>query len=328
MAMGALARIGGLRGDVAGVAMRSMASKLVAPTRDGNAALNAAGITHSDFVKMPDRLSTEALEGQFRLNMGKGFTPAIRKEIEAINSNKELIADRGKYTEAVTEAVSPILGRSKNGKVRASDAKVAAKAAGQFHKLSATEVDVEGLMRAAFEKKMSLAQLNAWLTDKHGGKAAINPETVGRVQADLRQDRQGRPGQGVRQAQGRRADGGHRRLVREPQGVDRELLSLGRPRQPGLLKFGMDALGNGIDQFSKLPLAAQQIVSFGAGRSAAAVALRGVYVLTKTLLGLGGAAALASRARPRRLGGGTHPHPALGPRGSGRGAWRRAARAR
>ncbi|WP_298959010.1 phage tail tape measure protein [uncultured Methylobacterium sp.] len=296
MAMGALARIGGLRGDVAGVAMRSMASKLVAPTRDGIAALNAAGIKHSDYVKMPDRLSTEALEGQFRLNMGKGFTPAIRKKIEAINSNKELIADRGKYTEAVTEAVSPILGRSKNGKVRASDAKVAAKAAGQFHKLSATEVDVEGLIRAAFEKKMSLAQLNAWLTDKHGGKAAITQKQWDEFKPIF--DKIVKAGQDKEFAK-RKADelmagiGGSFENLKGS--IENFYLSVGLANQ-GLLKFGMDALGNGIDQFSKLPLAAQQIVSLGAGAAAAAVALRGAYVLTRTLLGLGGAAALGKSA--------------------------------
>ncbi|WP_449255198.1 phage tail tape measure protein, partial [Bosea sp. (in: a-proteobacteria)] len=70
MAIAALARRGGLRGDEAGVFMRSTASKIAAPTKDGLAALNAAGIRYSDYVRMPSRLSMDGLQGQFRNDMG------------------------------------------------------------------------------------------------------------------------------------------------------------------------------------------------------------------------------------------------------------------
>ena len=78
LSLGALARRGGLRGDEAGVFMRATAAKLVSPTTKGIAALNAAGINHSDYVKMPDRLSTDLLENQFRTSTGKSFTPEVR----------------------------------------------------------------------------------------------------------------------------------------------------------------------------------------------------------------------------------------------------------
>jgi hypothetical protein len=51
MAIAALARRGGLRGDEAGVFMRATAGKLASPTKGGLTAMNSAGIRYSDFVK-------------------------------------------------------------------------------------------------------------------------------------------------------------------------------------------------------------------------------------------------------------------------------------
>ncbi|GJD78026.1 hypothetical protein NBEOAGPD_1238 [Methylobacterium gregans] len=293
MTLGALARRGGLRGDVAGVAVRSMASKIVAPTRDGIAALNAAGIKHSDYVKMPDRLSTEALEGQFQNTMGKGFTPAIRKRIEAINTDKALIADRGKYVEAVTDAVSPMLGKTKKGTVRASDAKVAAKAAGAYYKVAGASVDAEGLLDAAMSKNMTLPQLNAWLTDKHGGKGAITQKQWDEFKAAREQIKGAADDPDWAKKKADEVFAGLGGAVENLKGSFENLILTIGNANAGLIKWSADGLGSILDGFSKLPEVAQQALSLSGVVAATVAGAWGTLKLLKTAVGLAGGAGAA-----------------------------------
>lgn len=304
LALGALARRGGLRGDEAGVAMRSMAGKIVSPTDKGLAALNSAGVKYSDFVHMPDRLSTDALEGQFRNKLGKGFTPAIRKKLDAINGNKAIIGDSGKYAQAVVSAVGDILGKTKAGVVRASDAKKAAKATTDFHKLSAKSVDAEGLLDAAMKSNMTLPQLNAWLTDKHGGKGAITQRQWDEFKAS--REAIGHAAEDPDWAK-KKADevfAGLGGAVENLKGSFENLvLTIGTANE-GLIKWSADALGNGLDSFSKLSPGTQQGLSLGAGAGLTAAGSWGSLVLMKRLLGLGGGASgAAGAAGAAELGG-------------------------
>ncbi|CAH1649813.1 phage tail tape measure protein [Chelatococcus asaccharovorans] len=173
MSIGALARRGGLRGDEAGVFMRATASKLVAPTKKGLAALNAAGINYSDYVRMPDQLDPDRLEGQFRQNMGVGLRDDTKERLQKVLSNKDILGDRGRFIEEVTGAVEQQFPKTKKGTMRPADRMNIAKVADTFYKLSAQSVDAEGLLNAVMNSNMTLAQLNAFLTDKHGGKGAI-----------------------------------------------------------------------------------------------------------------------------------------------------------
>lgn len=173
MTVAALARRGGLRGDVAGVFMRTAASKLVAPTKKGLTALNSAGINYSDFVHMPDRLDVNRLEGQFGMDTGTKFTPRVRAQLEKALADKGVIGDRAKFTQTVTDIVAEQFPKTKKGKISAADRQKIAKSAGAFYKTSAASVDAQGLLDRIMMSDMSLAQLNAFFTDKHGGKFAI-----------------------------------------------------------------------------------------------------------------------------------------------------------
>lgn len=173
MAIAALARRGGLRGDVAGVFMRTTASKLVAPTKKGITALNAAGIDYNKFVRMPDSLSVDKLESHFGNEMGTAFTPEVRARLAAALADKATVGNRSTFTEAVTSIVAEQFPKTKKGEISAADRQKIAKAAGGFHKVSAASVDAEGLLDKVMASDMTLAQLNAFLTDKHGGKGAI-----------------------------------------------------------------------------------------------------------------------------------------------------------
>lgn len=296
MTLGALARRGGLRGDEAGVAMRSWASKIVAPTNDGLAALNAAGIRHRDYVRMPDKLSTDALEGQFQLKMGKSFTPEIRSKLDTINADKQLIADRERYTAAVTEAVSPILGKDKKGTVRASDSAKAAKAIGKFHTLSAQSVDAEGLLDAAMSKGMTLPQLNAWLTDKHGGKGSITQRQWDEFKSSREQIKNAGDDPNFAKEKADKVMAGLGGSLENLKGsIENAILQAGTSLAPAI-KASADTLGAGTDLFSKMPIGVQAGTTLNAGVGAAAAGSWGTIALLRRMLGLGGGATAVGAA--------------------------------
>ena len=287
MSLGALAKRGGLRGDEAGTFIKTSAGKLVSPTKKGQAAWNAAGVNHSRFVKMPDRLSTDALEGQFRLDVGKGFTPGIRKRLDAINADKTLIADQGRYIEAVTSAVEPILGKKKNGQVRASDRQVAAKAAGNYHKVAAQSVDVEGLLDALMKANPTLAQLNAIFTGAHGGKAAITQRQWDEFRASRESIAKAGDDPEFAARKAKEIMDGLGGSIENLKGSwENMVLTIGTAND-GLIKFTADGLDNLIDTFSKADRTTQQAISLGAGAAALAGGAYGAFNLTKTLLGFG-----------------------------------------
>ncbi|MGX9981980.1 phage tail tape measure protein [Methylobacterium fujisawaense] len=288
MSLGALARRGGLRGDEAGVFIRSAAAHLVSPTSKGLAALNAVGLNFSDYVTKPTALSTSALEGAYRMKMGKEFTPEIRRRLDAINANKDLLADQGRYTAAVVGATSGILGRDKKGRVRASDAKTAAKTVGDFYKVSQGDVDVERLLDDAMSRKMTLAQLNALLTDKHGGKGAITQRQWDEFKIAREEIKKSGDDPDFAKKKADYVYAGVGGSVENLKGSFENLvLQIGRANE-GLIKWTADLAGNALDLFSGLSKEQQQALSLGGGAAAMGTGAFGVYKLTKNLLGFGG----------------------------------------
>lgn len=288
MSLGALARRGGLRGDEAGVFIRSAASHLVSPTSKGMAALNAIGLNFSDYVTKPQTLSTSALEGAYRMKMGKEFTPEIRKRLDAINADKDLMSDQGRYTAAVVKATAGILGRDKKGKLRASDARTAAKTVGEFYKVSQGDVDVERLLDDAMSKKMTLAQLNALLTDKHGGKGAITQRQWEEFKIAREEIKKAGDDPNLAKTKADYVYAGVGGSVENLKGSFENLvLQIGMANQ-GLIKWTADLAGNGIDLFSSLSKEQQQALSLGGGAAALGGGAYGAYKLTKNLLGFGG----------------------------------------
>lgn len=288
MSLGALARRGGLRGDEAGVFIRSVASHLVSPTNKGMAALNAVGLNFSDYVTKPQSLSTSSLEGAFRLKMGKEFTPAIRRRLDAINADQALIADQGRYTAAVVQATGGILGKDKKGKVRASDARTAAKTVGEFYKVSQGDVDVERLLDDAMSRKMTLAQLNALLTDKHGGKGAITQRQWDEFKVAREEIKKSGDDPDFAKKKADYVFAGVGGSVENLKGSFENLILQIGNANAGLIKWTADLAGNGIDLFSSLSKEQQQALSLGGGAAALGGGAYGAYKLTKSLLGFGG----------------------------------------
>jgi len=294
MSIAAVARRAGLRGDEAGTFMRSTASKLVAPTKDGLAALNAAGINHNDFVKMPSKLDVNGLQGQFRNGMGLEFTPQTRANLEKVLADKGLIGDKGKFTTAVTEAVEGQMGKTKKGTMKPADRVNVAKAAGKFHQMSAESVDAEGLLDAVMQSKMTLAQLNAFLTNKHGGKGAITAAQRDEYVASRKAlgDSGNDPDFAKKKADAIMAGVGGS-FEQAKGAIDNFVLSVGEANK-GLIKFGLDGFSNVLGSFEKLSTGGQQAATAMIAAGAATAALYG----GSKLLGLvtGGAALAGSAA--------------------------------
>ncbi len=314
MSIAAVARRAGLRGDEAGTFMRSTASKLVAPTKDGLAALNAAGIDHNKFVRMPGKLDVNGLQGQFRNGMGLEFTPQTRANLEKILADKGLIGDRGKFTTAVTGAVEGQMSKTKKGTMKPADRVNVAKAAGKFHQMSSESVDAEGLLDAVMQSKMTLAQLNAFLTNKHGGKGAIT--AAQREEYVASRKSLGGAGDDPDFAK-KKADAimaGVGGSFEQAKGaIEQFVLSVGRANE-GLIKFGADKFSDALGLFDKLPDGGKQALSLGAGAAALYGGAKGAMKLSGLITGgaaLGASAAAldasaaALAAAAVKLGGGS-----------------------
>ncbi|WP_371332187.1 phage tail tape measure protein [Bosea sp. BIWAKO-01] len=300
MSIAAVARRASLRGDEAGTFMRSTASKLVAPTKDGLAALNAAGIDHNKFVRMPSALDVNGLQGQFRNGMGLNFTPETRANLEKVLADRSLIGDRGKFTTAVTEAIEGQMPKTKKGTMKPADRVNVAKAAGKFHQMSAESVDAEGLLDAVMQSKMTLAQLNDFLTNKHGGKGAIT--AAQREEYVASRKGLNKTGDDPNFAKNK-ADsimagvGGSYEQAKGA--IDNFVLSIGEANK-GLIKFGPDGFSTVLDSFGKLSTEGQQaataVAAAGAAYGAGVGALKLSGVLTGGAALSGSAAALDASA--------------------------------
>lgn len=308
MSLAALARRGGLRGDEAGVFVRAASSKLVSPTKKGMTALNAAGINYSDFVTT-GALDPSRLEGQFKQDLGIGFTPEVREKLKGILSDPTITGDKGAFTQAVTEAVSGLFTPKADGTLRASDRQKIAKTAGSFQTVSAESIDAQGLLDRIMESPMSLAQLNAFFTDKHGGKGSITQRQRDEYLAARKELK--KTGDDPDFAK-RKADeimgglGGS--LERLKGSVENLTLAIGQAWE-STLKPVFDGFGNVLDWLSNLPkeavMAGSATAAVGTvwGASAIAGKLMSGFGLSGSAVALDAAAANLTAAAAR-LGGG------------------------
>ncbi|WEK50302.1 MAG: phage tail tape measure protein [Candidatus Kaistia colombiensis] len=165
----ALMKRANIPGKEAGVAMRTASAKLVSPTKKGLDALYSMGIDYSDFAK-GGPIDAGNVEKAFRGNFGKSLTPEGRKALAAALENDDIMGDQSSFIEAFTVAAEGSFDKKKDGSLKAADANKIAKFAQTYWKNSVDSVDTEGLLRAIMAANPSLAQLNAFFTDKHGGK--------------------------------------------------------------------------------------------------------------------------------------------------------------
>lgn len=300
-ALGVGLRRSGFKGDVAGVALRSFAAKLVSPTNKGLAALDSMGINFDNYTSAPEKMTTKAVASAMQRNFGKSISEATAGAIEEILDNPEMLSDRSAFTAAMTEAVSPEFG----DKMGAKDRNAVAKMFGQYYKLAVGSVNTEALLNAILAADPSLAQLNAFFTDKHGGKAGVLAANLGQVAED-------------RKLLGEVPDNYGSEIASEIMGglggsferlkgsVENVTLAMGEANAKWL-SYTFEGVGNTIDAFSNLSAPVRQAatalgaVAAGAGFFWGSMKLIGTFfggggALTGSALALDGSAAALTRA--------------------------------
>lgn len=310
-ALGAVARRGGLRGDEAGVFMRSAASKLVAPTKKGREALITAGIDFDKYTKMPGGMSVENLEKFSKERFGKGFDDSQKGRIADLMENGDVVGNREEFIKQISEIVSESFDKKKDGKTKAQDAQKIAKMVGDFQKLSVESVDTEGLLSAIMNNpKMSIGLLNAFFTDKHGGKASILASMFGDFKNNKQQlDAVGNDPDFAKRKADEIMGGIGGELERLKGSVQNLTLAFGEANA-GWLQVGMKGIGTALDSISNLSPAAQQaatalgLVAAAYGAFKGAQALMGGFGLNASAVALTESAAALNVAAGRLAMGG------------------------
>jgi hypothetical protein len=284
-ALGAVGRRGGLRGDELGVFVRSVSSKLVAPTSKGLDALTSAGIDFNQFTKMPGGLSVGNLNGLMKRRFGKGLNGGQVDRLDSILDDSEVVSNKETFTEQVSAILAESFDKTKGGKTKAQDSQKIAKMVGDFHKLSTESVDSEGLLNAIMTNpKMSVALLNAMFTDKHGGKGAILaskwPEFLESKQA---LDKVGDDPDFAKRKADEIMGGLGGSFERLKGSVENLTLSVGNAMEP-IARPGFDKIGNAMDWVSNLPGA---VVGTGAAVGAGASIFGAGALMSKLMGGFG-----------------------------------------
>lgn len=169
-AMAAMMRRSNIRGDEAGVAVRSFAANLVSPTKKGIGALQAMGIDYNSFVRTPGALSPNNLDLMTATTFGRHLTSRQKTQLGAVMADPEKIASREDFVADVTRIVGATFDKNKRGELKAADAAKIAKMAATFWQNSLASVDTEGLLRAIIAANPSLAQANAMFGSRQGGR--------------------------------------------------------------------------------------------------------------------------------------------------------------
>lgn len=292
MTLAALARRGGLRGDEAGVAVRSMASKLSSPTQAGLAAMDNAGIRYSSYKTMPNSVNQSGLENHFKRRLGKGFTAETAAAIQRAMSDPANIQDQGRFISEITRAVEGQYGRkTKAGQTRASDLQAIAKTAREFHKTMGGKVDMERLVGDLMSSNLSLDQLNSILTDKHGGKFAVTQRQRDEYNASRKQiaDAGNDPDFAKKKADEIYAGLGGA-LKKFEGSIETFYQQLGTSNE-SWLKPLITSAGDLVDKFSNLSTTTQQILTAIGLVGGGAAAAGGTLALIRTLVTGGGSAA-------------------------------------
>lgn len=308
-ALGVGMRRSGFRGDVAGVALRSFSSKLVSPTNKGMAALDSMGINFDDFTTAPEKMTSGAIGSAMKRNFGKSISAATLGAIEEVLDDPDLMNDKDAFTAAITEAVSPEFG----DKMGAKDRNAVAKVFGQYYKMSVASTDTEGLLAAILAADPSLAQLNAFFTDKHGGKAGVLAANLGAI-ADDKADLASVPDNYGAQISAEIMGGLGGSFERLKGSVENATLAMGEANAKWL-SYTFEGVGNTIDAFSNLSEPVRQAatalgtLAAGAGFTWGSIKLLGTFFgrdggLKGSALALDGSAAALTRAAVALGGGG------------------------
>jgi Phage-related minor tail protein len=299
-------RQGGYKGDVSGVALRSMAAHMISPTNKGRAALASSGINYDDYVNQGKGIrNVDNLSGKMRLDFGKSIPDDMKTELEAALANQtftndagqeqSILTDKGQFTAAVVDIVKSLFTDGK-GKVKTADSNKLAKKVGEFYDFSAESVNTDKLINDIIAAKLNQAVLNAAFTDKHGGKiGSIDPSLYGQnktamenIDPNTASEMSGVINSGL--------PGAWNQLTGS---FETLLTKVGRSME-NILIPAFEKTADVLNAISNLPA---PILELGAAATAAAIAL-GTISTARSITGLLGGAAGGAAAGTAAAGGG------------------------
>lgn len=320
-AMGMILRRSGVRGDEAGVFARSATSKLVAPTKKGRDALAAMGIDYNKFTAI-NSMNTDGVGIMMKNNFGVRLNEEMKAAVKDLIDNGEfmdpetgmsrsVISDSGEFVTQMSQILAPLFG---GDDMKAADAKALAKALADYQKYSVDSVDATGLLNAIAASNPTLGNLNAFFTDKQGGRANMIFQQWPLFQ-EMLQKMQNTPG-GIANKIGTEANaelfGDWTKLVGT---FETTLTRIGQDFEE-VTRPIINFTNSTLDGFLQLDKSTRQlIVAFGAAAAAFAgfAAVRGITGAIGGLLGGGATGAAAGGAK----GGGL-----MGLLGGGKGLMR------
>ncbi len=166
----ALMKRANIPGSEAGVAVRALAGRLVAPTKQGLDALSAMGIDYNKFTSLRGGMSPDNLNSFMTQRFGHNLNKHGLASVAAIFNDPEILGDRDKFVSAMFEALSPGFGKGRGGKMRPQDARELTKAISDYYKNSVDKVQSESLLHAIMAAHPTIGQLNAIVGQKQGAR--------------------------------------------------------------------------------------------------------------------------------------------------------------
>jgi hypothetical protein len=169
-ALGAMMSKGGIRGDEAGVAIRSIAGSLVSPKPQALMTLNALGIDFSKYTTMPGGLSASNLDLATRRMLGKSLSQSQKERIQALMEDSAFVASQEEFTKEIVPIIGEAFTPGKGGALKAQDSRTISKVVSGFWKAAIESVDSERLLRDVIAAQPSAAQANMIFTKQQGGR--------------------------------------------------------------------------------------------------------------------------------------------------------------
>ncbi|MFN3349462.1 phage tail tape measure protein [Pseudorhodoplanes sp.] len=267
----------GLRGDEAGVAMRSMLVRMVAPTNKARAAMAELGLEFSHFAEQKPIDAAAMIRS---LEQAGIAASNYREQIDKIVSDPKYNGARGEMIPALTEALI------KGSDIDTPENRAAiADAVGAYLLSNTSRLDVQRFVQSLIDKQASAGQLARIFDQRQGARIAtlLTPDFMKNVET-LQREAPGASGRGAAiMDQG--LYGAHMRFLSASEGF---VLALAKS---GVIDGVTDALRSATNAINALGEASPDALRIATYAAAAAAALGPLaYVLGKLA---GGAALLA-----------------------------------
>ncbi|MGM4886429.1 phage tail tape measure protein [Tardiphaga sp. 11_C7_N12_6] len=153
----------GLKGNEAGVALRSMLVRMVKPTQGARAAMEQAGLSFEQFVNKWSAFDGNGLQGVLNMsgiNVKKPLMDKVTAAVKDMDPQTQAAEIRKKVTSMLVDGMD----------LKARDGKVVAKVISNFLGNMAEEVDADGMIRALEAANVPLGKIASLFDVRQGAR--------------------------------------------------------------------------------------------------------------------------------------------------------------